>query len=240
MSGDATFVSDRVAELVTALRGTQGEAWATGMGRGQDDEMELLKTAALARLPQYCPDDALDGVGEWMLIPRLDGEPDGTTTTGYRGRLCAAWSIWKLAGAPQSVIDSLVTYGIQDVAVFLDYEGAWMPGDWYSRFWVVLGPVTPWEPMLLGTWVLGEGTLGSSATRDEVISVKKQVLQWKDVRGYPVAVVLNFFDVQPPVGFDAIMGDTILGGGALFVRWEMGKIYGLDTFMPFTLGGYSL
>lgn len=238
---EPTFVSDRVAELPTALRGAQGVAWATGMGRGQDNEMALLRVAALARLPVYCPDDALDGVGQWMLIPRLDGEPNGTITSGYRGRLCAAWAIWKKAGTPQSVIDSLVAYGIKDVAVYLDYTGVWMPGEWYSRFWVVLGPVMPWEPMVLGTWVIGDGgTLGSSATLAEVKSVKRQILQWKDVRGYPVSVVLNFLDIQPPVGFDETIGATILGGGPLFTRWEIGKIYGLDTFMPYTMGGYSL
>lgn len=237
---DPTFVSNRIAELPTAFRDPEGEAWATGMGTVQDGEAALLRTAALAGVPQYCPDDALDQVGGWMGIPRLDGEVDGTTTTGYRGRLCSTFTIWEKAGAPQSIIDSLVAYGIADVTVELDYTDVWMPGDWYSRFWVVLGPTMPWTEVLLGTWVLGEGTLGSSATRAEVIAVKKQVLQWKDVRGYPVAVVLNWNDIQPPFGADVTMGATILGGGPNFTRWEIGKIYGLDTFMPYTLGGYTL
>ncbi len=238
---DPTFVSNRIDELPVCFRDPEGEAWATGMGSVQDDEAALLRTAALSGLPQYCPDDALDYVGGWMAIPRLDGEVNGTLTTGYRGRLCNAFPIWKLAGAPQSVIDSLVAYGIEDVQVYLDYEGAYMPGDWYSRFWVGLGPTMPWTPMRLGVWVLGEpGTLGSSATVDEVRAVKKNVLQWKDVRGYPVAVVLNFLGIEPPVGVDATLGASIIGGGSQFVSWKMGKIYGLDTFMPFTMGGYKL
>lgn len=237
---DPTFKSNRRAELPTAFRDAQGIAWANGMGEVQDQEVSLLGTAAVARFPYLCPDDALDLCGTWLLLPRLDGEVNGTTTSGYRGRLCAAWPTWIKAGTPQSIVDSLNSYGITDVQVYLDYQGAYMPGDWYSRYWVVLGPTMPYDPMLLGSWILGEGTLGSSATLDQVRQIKKQVLQWKDVRGYPVAVVLRFDASDPPTGFDATMADTIMGGGDSFVRWEMGKIYGLDTAMPFTMGGFQI
>lgn len=237
---DPTFKSNRLAELPTRFNDEEGRAWAQGMGAVQDDETDLLRVAALSRFPFYCPDDALDLCGAWLNLIRLDGEENGTTESGYRGRLCAAWPAWIKAGTPQSITDSLNAYGLGSVEVFLDYQGAFMPGAWYSRFWVVINRPMIFLPMILGQWVLGEGTLGSNATVEQVKAIKKQILFWKDVRGYPVAVVLNFRDIHPPVGIDATLGVSILGGGANFVRWEIGKIYGLDTFMPFTLGGFSL
>jgi len=217
-----TFVSNRLAELPAELNGPQGQAWATGMGTVQDAQMDLLRVAAKARLPFLCPDDALDAVGAWMLLPRFPGEPNGTAPTqpgladgtGYRGRLCVAWTTWKIAGTKQAIISSLNAWGLPDVTIYNDYETAptppppW-PGSWYTRFAVKIGP---------SFGGFGWGT-GNDPTPDQQTQMRRQVLQWKWLYSYPVDITIDdgmgyvfTFYVGPLIDYGLVIDESTMGG----------------------------
>ena len=192
---DPTFVSNRVAELPVCFRDDQGVAWASGMGSGQDSEVTLLRTAALSRLPQYCPDDALDLCGTWFAIPRLPGEPDGTTTTGYRGRLCAAWPTWIAAGSKQGIIASLEAAGFANVQVFNKHE--YDPGaEWWSAFKVTFDgshSVPPIDPTIWGTFTWGD-PWGADITAQQLLQIIGQILRWKWSYSIPDWLTVDFSD----------------------------------------------
>lgn len=211
MSGaPGTFASNLVAELSPANNGPQGQALAAAMGSVQDAEMQLLRVAALSRLPQWCPDDALDAAGAWLRLERLPLEVNGTTTTGYRGRLCAAWPTWAIAGSKGAIIGSLQAWGVPDVQIFNDYEiSPPFPGSWYTRFRVKLGPN-------FGGFGWG---VGSDPTLAEQRQIKHQVLRWKWAWSYPVDVVLDYgggfsftFPIGAIIGHGFIIGRSTIGG----------------------------
>lgn len=77
-------------------------------------------------------------------------------------------------------------YGIRDVLVMEDWEGKFAQGDWYSRFWVFLGPdfeTLGLQPLAM-PFELSEATLGTTATIDQVRAIKRQILKWTDTHGY--------------------------------------------------------
>jgi hypothetical protein len=234
MTKPGTFEGARLGELPPYLDGVQGRGIVRVLGRAQDVEQAKLTDAVLIRYPLRTPIDALDHLGASSNIERFTGEPNGTPVppTNYHGRLVGRWDTWIKAGSAQGIIDSLNYYGIADVTVAQDWQTGIVPGAWYSRFDVILGPTLPYTPMILGVWVLGEsGTLGSSATVLEVKAIKRQILKWKSAHSYPVRIILDFGAVAAS-GFGPDAGDMAV--------WHLGKLFGEDTSMPFTLGGYIL
>jgi len=183
MSAD-TFASVRVQELPAIFRNADGIAYARGVGAVQDAEMARLRVAALADVPAWCPDDALDGVGGFLRLPRLGGEPNGTAQPrmGYRGRLCAAFAAWALAGSKAAIIASLNAWGLPDVTIVNDYEKSppW-PGSWYTRFEVDVGPS-------FGTFGWGPG---NDPTVDQQKQMVGQILKWKWICSLPVKILLD-------------------------------------------------
>lgn len=223
------------AETIPWL-GPLAAALEAAYGQGQDVDIETLKLGMYIRWPHTCPDDALDRVGVKFNLPRLG--PDETNDS-YRARLLATWETWIYAGTKKAIVDSLRAWGIPDVEVYRDYEGHFSSGEWYSRFWVVLGPdygskgfvplVAPFVTPCTG---------GTTATAKQVAEIKKQILQWKPPHGYPVKVILRFGGVVlglvnskapffPP------------GDGGIAIQWRIGKTIG-DTVMtaPFVAGGF--
>lgn len=201
MSADPTFVSDRIAELPTALNGLQGIAWATGMGRGQDNEMGLLRVASLASLPLYCADDALDAAGSWAAIPRLPGEENGTITTGYRARLIATWPTKLEAGTKGGIIDALEAMGYAGVVVLNKHE--YDPGaEWWSMFSVQFDASHSVPPIALGTWdgdVLVDtwdtpGTWYSEVAPIQFLQIILQILAIKWSYAIPEFLLVSFAD----------------------------------------------
>ena len=195
MGNTGSFAGFR-ADVNDPRRGPDGLLWAGVVGGVQDTEATMLRAALLAHYPAQVPDDGLDALGNGAYgLPRYPDEDNAT----YRARLVAAWQIYSLAGSPKGVIDSLNAWGLPDVAIFASYQAAFGPG-WqnsdYSEFWPWLGPgygSTGIGPLLweVPPWDSG-WTWDSTATRDQIVAIKQQVLRWKAVHGYPVRIFLVF------------------------------------------------
>lgn len=195
----------------------QGIDLAARVGRAQgkclDREHLLHAEAITVNLAVYCPDDALDDVGRMLKIERYFGEPDAT----YRERLKAGWDTWELAGLPEAIVRSLNAYGIIDVTIYRWDEWP-TPDDWFSKFYVVLGPSMPYEAQIWGTFSWGDpSTWGSTATVNDVRAIWKQIIKWKAPHGVPVAIILNFGDGFV-WGVD-VWGNNVWGGTA--VVWPL-------------------
>lgn len=258
MSG---FIEARLEELPIWLRNRHGRALTIAQGAQQDLELRLEISGTKQRWPHTCDDAALDDVGVGFQIERFPGESHAR----YRARLLIAWETWFKSGTPQAIEDSLHAWGIEDVVVYRDFDGTFAEGQWYSRFWIVLGPRMPWRELICGSFTCGSGvTCGSTATESEISQVKRQILKWKSYYGYPVKIILRFdrsFDDAVPlgtvlrpyglplclvgerVGEPLYCGSFVCGDGAMVNRpwctWRIGKTE-RDTLNcpPFVCGGY--
>lgn len=246
----AGFETYEPSALRIPLRGEFGQQLAAAAGKMRDEEIALCRWALLSRLPSRCPDDALDAVGRMLKIERYPGE----TNASYRGRLVAAWPTWETAGSDEGIEEQIKAFGIPDARVYADFEGQFGPGpqgSWYTRFWVVLGPdfsSTGIGPMLLGSWTLGTGTLGSTAAKAQIRALKRLILKWKSSHGLPVRIILLFGDGPVlGVGFGSTkplkLGQFTLGGASK-ISWPMARTLG-DTLPTlgspgFVLGGFEL
>jgi len=225
--------------LTPPLNGTFGELMASTLGAQQDAEISKLVTALKCRLPAKCPADALDTLGRTFRIERYPDETDDV----YRGRLEAAFATWEIAGSPDGVIGQLQDYGFVDVQCVEnpDFHGG--PGYGLSRCWLVLGPdfgTLGISELYLDAWTLGATTLGSTATRSQVIAVKKIVLKWAAAWANPVRVLL-IFDGAAHLGLSITLGTWTLGGGSDPVRWPMARtLADTNETLGFVLGGYEV
>jgi hypothetical protein len=243
-------------------RGPTGLALAAAIGREQDNELSLLRVALRSRTPWTCPDDALDALGAWYRLPRYPGEPNGTAPsapvatdgTGYRSRLCNAWETWEKAGSAEGLEDQIrAAFPGLDVRIYTTDEGCFGPDPRgsYSRFWIFLGPNyggTGIRELLLGSFTLGgTTTLGTTATRAQIVLLKKVILRWKATHGYPVKVVL-LFGSGPVLGIGMAGGakpltlGTFILGRARVVAWPIGRTLNdtLPTLGSFVLGDYEI
>jgi len=221
------------AETIPWL-GSFAAALEAAYGRGQDVDLETLKLGMYLRWANTCPDDALDRVGVRFKLPRLG--PDETNDS-YRARLIAVWETWIFAGTTKAIVDSIRAWGIPDVEVYRDYEGHFASGEWYSRFWVVLGPnygTKAFQPLTMP--FVQPVTMGSTATIAQVNELKRQLLQWKAPHGYPVKVILRFGDVSLQK-INTTM--PFVQSGETSIQWRIGKLQNdtIKTF-PFVQGGY--
>jgi len=119
------------------------------------------------------------------------------------------------------------------------------PSNWYSMFWVVLGPdfgVFGFEPLLL-PFVPGPNvTVGSTATPEQIHAIKQQIIKWKSAHGYADGVILYFPDVVCP-GPKTLLPFTQRADlyPIPWCEWRMGKALQDGVFtLPFTPGGYQL
>jgi len=196
----AGFITYRVAKLKPPLNGDQAETWATALGSVQDEELALLRVAALSRFPATCPDDGLDLLGQAFALPRLPGQSNDS----YRQTLANAFPTYELGGSISGVVDALKAYGFVDADVLPIFESPApiapeTSASSYSAFYVKLGPnmgSTGVAPLTLGSWILGSTTssLGSTMSQLQLKGLKKLVLRWKAAHGYPLKIILDFGD----------------------------------------------
>jgi hypothetical protein len=186
----AGFATYRVQQLRPPCAGPFDETLAAVLGKMQDDELALLRVAALSRVPAKCPDDALDLVGGWFLLPRFPGESNDT----YRARLVAAWPTYDVSGAPDGLVESLQAYGFVDVAVLRAEDIGYATAN-YSAFTVKLGPDNGTTGIADDAWGSftwgGTKTWGSTATIAQVTAIMGQVIRWKGAHGLPL-----YIDIQ--------------------------------------------
>ncbi len=237
-----SFKDYEPAALRIPIRGPFGQLVASTFGDVRDEEIELLRAALLARIPSRCPVDALGVVGQGLSIERYAADTDES----YRARIDDPFDVWSKAGSPGGVIDQLVAFGLPDVRIYMNFVGHFSDGDWYSRFDLHLGPNyggLGWLPMTM-PFTLGTGTLGSTATREQVKTVKRILHKWRSSHSYPVRVVLRW-------PLTTLLGVTPTGplsmpfkpgGGHESARWPVGKLFGEQNFtnMPFQMGGFII
>ena len=228
-----TFARARLDELPVELNGIEGQGLAAAVGQAQDDEVALLRIAALSDTPNACPDDALDGLGGWYSIGRFAGESDAV----YRARVTGAWPTWKEAAAPQAILDSLAAFGIPNVVILNDCDRSFWSGAWYSRFEVFLMPTgLPYGPLVAP--FTAPVSFGTTATPDQVRAIKRQILKWKSATAYPVKIGVLLSTTTIVLGVNAVAPFT---AGGPFVEWNLGRILTINMFSaPFICGGYDV
>ena len=136
------------------------------------------------------PTDALSMIGEERLSPRYAIDTD----VMYKARLKDAWNRWLQGGSELGMLAELAAFGIT-AHTKLDNDWDWDGTAYWSRFWVVVTS-HPWtegpelgDPGLVldGTW-----TFGSSATPEEVDTVRKIVRRWKPGHMICLHIVIVF------------------------------------------------
>jgi len=217
-------------------------------GRGKDDELQpgtgLLVDAIKNRYSTIGADDALDLQGKTRDIERFPGETDAA----YRARLQDPFETHIWDGTAKGIQDMLTAYltglgaVLPVVTVLEEWRDAFSDGaSWYSRFVVVIqgGPWISGDAAALGTMVLGEGTLGSTATADEVSTVKRIVRKIKDAHSLPIEIrVLSLAEAPfgDALGIDFVLGSSVLAPSEDQINWTMIQQLGVN----FVLGSSKL
>lgn len=194
------------------LRRQWGERFLYLSGLLADGQAERSMQGIKARFPGLGTPEALTMIGNDRKIVRGFDEPDAA----YAARLRSWLDDHRIRGGPVALFRQLRGY-LTPTAVKLrtvDDTGNWKTWDagstvlqrtteawdwdafdrWW-RFWVFVytesGPFTRrvWGS---GTW--GQGTWGSSATREQIDSLKQIVRDWKPDHAHPVAICLCFDD----------------------------------------------
>jgi hypothetical protein len=155
--------------------------------------------------------DRLRRIGKGFAIPRRGSMTDER----YQDVLDAAWEKWAQGGTAQAIVDALTAQNFPDVQVFEEWQGTLgLAASGYGwRFVVILGPNygdRGWSGMT-GPFELGSTLLGvKGATAGEVADVVRDILQWKSSFAFPLALVLRFGDA-PLLGINTVL-PFILGG----------------------------
>lgn len=195
-----------------------GELVHYSIGATLDLWFERLREGIRARFPSHAPDDALSLIGKDRKIVRGIEEPRAS----YVERLIRAPDDHRTRGNPYALMRQLRAYCQTDLRIrTVDRNGNWYTieadgtqtyhlaqGNWdwqgettaqWSRFWVILyPPASLWTKqntlgsgLILGTPGL---TIGSSATPEQVRSVKQIVRDWKPDGTRCVRIILAFND----------------------------------------------
>lgn len=181
---------------------------------------EAAEQAIKARFPETCPEDALPYLGRDRGIRRGPLEP----SANYRLRLLLWIESWRGAGVGRAMLDQIAGYLTpqtcririwSQIGVVYTREadgsfsieravGSWNwdgRTDLWARFWVILYSATgePWSRS--GTW--GDGkrwgspanrTWGSTATIDQVTTIRSIVSDWKPAAALCVNIMVAFDD----------------------------------------------
>jgi hypothetical protein len=181
----------------------EGEFVGYSLGLLCDAFAERVRLGLLARFPQFAPPDALSYLGRDRRIVRGINEPDDA----YAARLVRYLDDHRVQGNPYALMDQLASYCQAAVRIrTVDRSGNWFTRDrdgsrsalinqanwdWdggaassWSRFWVIIYPTAaglPWSASVGGSpasWPSG-GTIGTTATPDQVASVRSIIREWQ-------------------------------------------------------------
>jgi hypothetical protein len=181
----------------------EGEFVGYSLGLLCDAFAERMRLGLLARFPQFAPPDALSYLGRDRRIVRGINEPDDA----YAARLVRYLDDHRVQGNPYALMDQLAAYCQAEVRIrTVDRSGNWFTRDrdgtlsalinqanwdWdggaassWSRFWVIIYPTAdgqPWAASVGGSpasWPVG-GTIGTTATPDQVASVRSIIREWQ-------------------------------------------------------------
>jgi hypothetical protein len=190
--------------------------------------IERVRLGWLARFPTHAPSDALPLMSRDRKIVRGFSESETT----FRARLIAAPTDHRTRGNPWALMKQIRAYLGTDLMVrTVDNRGNWYTieadgtqstpeldagnFDWdgdaakWSRFWVILyPPSTLWTRLQWGDvplpWGNASYTWGSTATPEQVRSIRNIVKDWKPAGTRCVNVIIAFdaasFDPTDPPG----------------------------------------
>jgi hypothetical protein len=135
------------------------------------------------------PTDALSLIGTERLSPRYAADTEET----YRARLLDAPHRFAQAGSEQAMLAELAAAGIAATFVY-DPDWSWDGDDYWSRFWLVVADHSWTGPRELGDGSILDGTwtLGSSATPEQVDTIRKIVRRWKPLEWICSHVIIVF------------------------------------------------
>jgi hypothetical protein len=218
----------------------EGELVAYSLTFMHDMFIERTRLALLARMPTYAPVDALPNIARDRKITRGFNEPEAT----FRARVIPWLSDHRPRGNPWKLMAQLKAYcGVEMMIRTVDNRGNFYTsaadgtlsrsldtGNWdwdqeptlWSRFWVILypppelwteGPV--WGPDLWGgAWGNAGYTWGSTATIQQVRSIRNIIRDWKPAGTRCVNIILAFdsssfnpASTLPDAGFWDLHGD---------------------------------
>ncbi len=181
-----------------------------------DGAIQALK----ARFPTDCPEDALAYHSRDRVIPRGPSE----SSTSFRARLLKWLTLWRGSGVGRVMLDEIAiflapetcrirlwtqvgvvytreadgTFRVERAAGVWNWDGR---ADLWSRFWVIIYSTggVPWSRD--GTWGDGElwgedelSTWGSTATVDEISSIRSIVSERKPAPSVCKKIVVSFDD----------------------------------------------
>ena len=165
----------------TVFQGDNGQKLMPGtLGVFFDAAAEGCNQAIKARFfgSDTFPPSALPYLGDGRAMPRYPIDTDAS----YLARRRDAWNIWKQAGTKIGIDRQFAALGLTASVKDRSTPGWNWDGDTdnWSRFWVVI-TAHPWTTWTWGSGVLyGDGhTWGSTATLEDVRSVRALVRKWK-------------------------------------------------------------
>lgn len=200
------------------LVGPGGFAYEGALGAYLDGVVARLFDAVNARKPSQCPEDGL-----YLLGAERGIESFGAPASVYRERLRTAWTIWSLAGTRPGIVSVLSWIGCGNTTVYSRAEWPNPPPagplavrafarDSWSSFDVLVRKPNPWKERRWGDWRWGDGTWGSTATAEEIATLRRVIRTYSSGHEIPVYAYLRF-------GRSAVWGDW---------RWGDGRVWGGD------------
>lgn len=203
--------------------GADGELVGYSLGLMIDVFAERTRLGLLARMPETAPSDALPRMGRDRRVLRGRNE----SASSYAQRLLRWLDDRRTQGNAFALMDRLADYlGPVPSYRIVDARGNWYgraangtksflldqanwnwdgvdPARW-CRFWVIIYPNglwsqdTEWGAVSGPSWGSGSGSWGSTATPDEVQTVRRIVRDWKRAGSRCVNVIVAF----DPASFD--------------------------------------
>lgn len=206
----STFEARQPGLYPTALRGRWGAAWGGCFGAQKDDVVSRAKLSVKSGLVALAPADALPRHADDARFPLLPGEADAS----LRVRVRAAWDFWPWAGTAAGLQSVVTLLGYTNAEIFTAHDlGATPWAQWFIVALDTLITSRPWGAP--GAW--GDGTWGSSASRDFVRSTRTFMRLVSNARDVGWVVIS---DASPGIWGRGGWGTPAVWGGVV-TRWRI-------------------